>query len=506
MTTQLLSTILMVFGAILVLATVKMVGGVTFRAVLCMFAILSGSVASSSAESLSLVITYDVGTGLDQVATALTNHGHAVDTILSAAPGDLAGALGVKNYTNVFFWDIGASIGGGASPVPNSADLSALAVWYTSHNNIVIDGRSYGAYFNGILGDEGKYLDNVADVFNARGGGLWVGSDNTETFPAVDWTLNANAALGALGFNPIVGDVFSNSFFVDNSNPIMAGVTASNLLWDWSAGEVPVGLQPNGTTLGAIGWDENQIPLISTYISVVPEPNSLILAGCALAFIGLSKISKAHRPSRIRWTSRPTACKPTAHQPMKSVESLPTAGPPQWIGNDGDAAPDTMGLEVPAQRSRHRRGSRRGVPAGGQAAAVGVVAGGSVGRAGRRRRCPWHGFQFGLPVADGQKTTLRRGRNWYGGRRRGRLGARTGNVRQGDTSMNSTPEERPLRRRLVAVFVPGGLGLLFLFIALNRPTIANMRFHDLVFLLATGACLGVGLSALVRYFVFRRKG
>jgi hypothetical protein len=31
-------------------------------------------------------------------------------------------------------------------------------------------------------------------------------------------------------------------------------------------------------------------------------------------------------------------------------------------------------------------------------------------------------------------------------------------------------------------------------------------FHDLVFLLATGACLGVGLSALVRYFVFRRKG
>jgi hypothetical protein len=72
--------------------------------------------------------------------------------------------------------------------------------------------------------------------------------------------------------------------------------------------------------------------------------------------------------------------------------------------------------------------------------------------------------------------------------------------------MNSTPEERPLRRRLVAVFVPGGLGLLFLYIALNRPTIANMRFHDLVFLLATGACLGVGLSALVRYFVFRRKG
>ena len=71
--------------------------------------------------------------------------------------------------------------------------------------------------------------------------------------------------------------------------------------------------------------------------------------------------------------------------------------------------------------------------------------------------------------------------------------------------MNSTGEERP-RRRFDPAFVILGMGLLFLYIALNRPTIANMRFHDLVFLLATGACLGVGLSALVRYFVFRRKG
>jgi len=72
--------------------------------------------------------------------------------------------------------------------------------------------------------------------------------------------------------------------------------------------------------------------------------------------------------------------------------------------------------------------------------------------------------------------------------------------------MNSTPEEPPLRRRLVAVFVPGGLGLLFLFMALSRPTIANIRFHDLVRLLATGGFLGFGLSELVRYFGFRRKG
>ncbi len=72
--------------------------------------------------------------------------------------------------------------------------------------------------------------------------------------------------------------------------------------------------------------------------------------------------------------------------------------------------------------------------------------------------------------------------------------------------MNSTPEERPHRRRLVAAFVPVGLGLLFLLIGLNRPSIANMRTVDLVHLLATGACLGAGLVAVVLYFVGRRKG
>ena len=59
--------------------------------------------------------------------------------------------------------------------------------------------------------------------------------------------------------------------------------------------------------------------------------------------------------------------------------------------------------------------------------------------------------------------------------------------------MNSTLEER--RRRLPFVAPIGlPLGLLFLVIALNRPTIANMRFHDLVFLLGTGVMLGAGLN------------
>jgi len=77
---------------------------------------------------------------------------------------------------------------------------------------------------------------------------------------------------------------------------------------------------------------------------------------------------------------------------------------------------------------------------------------------------------------------------------------------QNQSSMTSTREEWPRRRRLVAAFVPLGLGILFLAIGLNRPTVANMRTVDLVHLLATGACLGAGLVAVVLHLVGRRTG
>ncbi len=68
--------------------------------------------------------------------------------------------------------------------------------------------------------------------------------------------------------------------------------------------------------------------------------------------------------------------------------------------------------------------------------------------------------------------------------------------------MNSTWEKRSWLRALFG----GGLFLLFLVIGLNRPTIANMRTIDLVYLLATGGCLGVAVANVVQYLVGRRKG
>ena len=71
---------------------------------------------------------------------------------------------------------------------------------------------------------------------------------------------------------------------------------------------------------------------------------------------------------------------------MKSVGSLPTAGPPQCIGNDGDdAVVRHQGLEEPRSNGNVIAQvvlEQLGDPAGGPAAAVGVVAVGQAdGRA-----------------------------------------------------------------------------------------------------------------------------
>jgi hypothetical protein len=70
--------------------------------------------------------------------------------------------------------------------------------------------------------------------------------------------------------------------------------------------------------------------------------------------------------------------------------------------------------------------------------------------------------------------------------------------------MTSISEDRPRRRPLAAVFIGFGFGLFCLATGLSRLSIANMWWLDLVHLLCTGALLGIGLAALVRFFVDRR--
>jgi len=71
--------------------------------------------------------------------------------------------------------------------------------------------------------------------------------------------------------------------------------------------------------------------------------------------------------------------------------------------------------------------------------------------------------------------------------------------------MTSNWEPLVRRKPLLAALYAAGLGLFFLFVALNRPTIANMRKIDLLHLLATGGLFGVAMVGVVLYLVARRK-
>lgn len=72
--------------------------------------------------------------------------------------------------------------------------------------------------------------------------------------------------------------------------------------------------------------------------------------------------------------------------------------------------------------------------------------------------------------------------------------------------MSGTYEVKLRRTPWFGVFAGFGFGLFNLAVAFNRPTIQNMRTIDLIHLLATGACLGVGLAALIMCIVGRRQG
>jgi hypothetical protein len=70
--------------------------------------------------------------------------------------------------------------------------------------------------------------------------------------------------------------------------------------------------------------------------------------------------------------------------------------------------------------------------------------------------------------------------------------------------MTSTPEKRP--RPFLAAAFSCGLGLIFLYMGLSRPSIANMRTIDIMHLLVTGAFFGVALVWVVLHFRGHFKG
>lgn len=230
------------------------------------------AVAGSALAGNTVVITYDGGFGApvfdfynsvlaaDPLATHLYN----------PAPGAVAAYMGSSSVDNLLIYDITAS------NMMDPSDAAAVGAWYNSSKSAVIDGRSYGSYFNGAAGtDNDKFLQNVTNWFNANGGGLYIGTDHNP-----DWTNNGNQYLAAAGFQQII-DVEYGLPTGWNPSPLYAGIAPpGDLDWSsfgWSVGHTPVGLQPNGVTLSNILYAGPGDPMIST--SLVPAPGAAGVLG-----------------------------------------------------------------------------------------------------------------------------------------------------------------------------------------------------------------------------------
>jgi hypothetical protein len=255
------------------------------------FAILAGGPASAASV---LLTQFDfTEAGYPQIKAALEADGHTVTIVDARSAGAIATALSGGSYSQLYLYDL-TSV-----RYINQDDIDAIDDFFSTRPSIVQDSRSYGYYFQGTNPSEVALIQNIAEEFEARGGGLWVGTDHDP-----DWTKNANPVLEALGFNTITGSFSDavNSF--DPASVLLDGVTAGDL---WAAGasvgKVSLGIQPNGIDMrfhfGHSSPSQGAIPYISASFgkfvapdedrppvtSPIPVPAAGLLLGTAV--IGL---------------------------------------------------------------------------------------------------------------------------------------------------------------------------------------------------------------------------
>ncbi|WP_157973512.1 VPLPA-CTERM sorting domain-containing protein [Tropicimonas sp. IMCC34043] len=217
-----------------------------------------------------LLTQFDYGpSGYSDIKTALEAKGHTVDIVNGKTGGSIATALTSSSYDLLFFYDLTST------RYVNDADISAIGTFFSSHQNIVQDARSYGYNFQGSNASEVALIQNVAEQLDVHGGGLWVGTDH-----APGWTQNANPVLTELGFNPISGMHSQAVNSYDPASVLLDGVVASEL---WAAGQsvghVSLGIQPNGLDMrfhfGHSSPTSGAIPYISASFGnfVAPDEN-----------------------------------------------------------------------------------------------------------------------------------------------------------------------------------------------------------------------------------------
>jgi hypothetical protein len=151
----------------------------------------------------------------------------------------------------------------------------------------------------------------------SRGGGLLLGTDHSFGGPLSDsYTLGINSVNVLIGLNQFFGQfgLGMTHIAVDTNSPLMKSPNdLGSVLWaDYTPGEVPFGLQPNGKMLNSLAWylGNQETPGISTTIDKTngyrvwitsPPSSSIYLSGQPITFS--VDQTNGFPPYRYTWTS-----------------------------------------------------------------------------------------------------------------------------------------------------------------------------------------------------------
>jgi len=207
-------------------------------------------VARASSEPLCtelLVITLDPGdfrpetfnvyTAVESLGASL---GYATTHLVNPAAGEVVAQLAAIEFDQIWLFDVGPG------RILDTVDTAAIVTWYRANpGNIIIDGRSYGAYWD--LPSDMPFIENEVTALCSRcGNGLWLGTDHDP-----GWTANVNPVLRELGYGLVTGLVVGPLTAVDPAAELLSApnILAAPYMWHQTNGVVPTGLQPDGIEL-----------------------------------------------------------------------------------------------------------------------------------------------------------------------------------------------------------------------------------------------------------------
>jgi PEP-CTERM motif len=255
----------------------------------------AGSVSADNILFAFVGNTHYVADG-QNLANDLAAGGHTVtQRFLNAAVyNDLS------SFDQIWVYDLNATADNSAI---QNANYTNIANWYNglTNQNIIVDGRiiSSADWWTNSGGrpDEAPMLQSFANALEARGGGLFLGTDHAPDF--VQGINSINQQIGIGNFTGFYGSYPYSAAVVDVASPLYStgyGFACGDQTCindNSTTSFVPAGLQANGQFLtpfayhGTVAGAYNNAAIATnigsiTFGTAVPEPGTFALMGLGL--------------------------------------------------------------------------------------------------------------------------------------------------------------------------------------------------------------------------------